>query len=196
MDWTLLSSDDGPAARWKLRWALRGSWRRAMQYSEARQRADGRWEYCCRQDGQFVPVGYCAGSDPAAALSDQDGHTMPPYHRDGHLTRHDAEACYRQYQLHHALALDACSTAARRCDAPGCETMTGAVATLGPQRFSLCDDHRTREMVAKLAGDRAGACLGPDVPKPLREADNPEPPRDFLVPFPLLIGDGGNDPDG
>ena len=39
----------------------------------AAQRADGRWEYCCRQEGQFIPVGYCAGSDPAVAPGGDDG---------------------------------------------------------------------------------------------------------------------------
>jgi hypothetical protein len=157
-----------------------------MKYTEARQRDDGRWEYCCRQGGRFLPVGYCAGFDPRVAqAADYGAENEALFHRDGHATRQEAEACYRNYELNHVLALDGPdSLEARRCEVPCCDAMTHGLATLGHQRFSLCDAHRTRDIVAQLAGDRAGACLCPQPAASASPAATDESGRSPVVPFP------------
>jgi hypothetical protein len=184
-----LFSSDGPTERWRLRWALRGAWRRTTRYTEARQRADGRWEYCCRQAGEFLPVGYCRGCDPLDT-AEPDDRTASLFHRDGHATRQEAEACYRRYELDHVLVLEGRADSPRRCEAHGCDAVTHGQATLGHQRFTLCDAHRSRGVVAELAGDRAGACLCPQTaPRPAVAALQTEPPSDLVVPFPPVAGE-------
>src|SRR5688572_10606469 len=119
-----------------------------MRYLNASKReSDGRWDYTegRREQGQFFahPIGFCGDAG--------GGH---------HETEDEARACYRRYELDCQLRFSdgATSTSRHRCRAPGCEEWTGGYAELGrSQMFILCDKHRTREVVAQLAGPHAGA---------------------------------------
>lgn len=153
-----------------------------MNYYQARQRTTGRWDYTVMNNRLVSPVGYCQGRfdtifperrDPSWSWYLDDEHyaherakVLPfaaHYHDDGHATEDEANACYRRYQLDQRLRLDGGEGghAYYRCQAPGgCTTLTNRYAELDHlSLFHLCDEHRTREVVEQLAGNRAGLSI-------------------------------------
>jgi hypothetical protein len=112
-----------------------------VNYDQPRQREDGSgWHYTTfnRRIGTF-PVGYCADHAP-------------------HATEGEARACYRDYELNERLSLDVTLGSWNPCEAPsGCETLTNRAAQIGGWTlWRLCDEHRTKGVVAELYGPLAG----------------------------------------
>lgn len=142
-------------------------------YYQALQReSDKRYDYTSSTGStQPHPIGYCAGwkemVDYGTAAWDQmlkeslvrDIEEKRPFkdkfHRDGHATAAEAEACYRQYELDHHLHFETMplekAETLHRCKAPECGEFTAGIAFLGHHRhFYLCDTHRNRVTVEKL----------------------------------------------
>lgn len=113
-----------------------------MNYHEPRQvnpdsgRPDaGKWRYTNMNDGRIWPEGYCAEGCP------------------GHDTKDGAYEHQTQYMLDHARYDGRMGDVRRKCEAEGCEEWTDAFAQVGHlQMFVLCDEHRTRGVVAGLYG--------------------------------------------
>ncbi len=74
------------------------------------------------------------------------------YHRDGHETRAEAEACYTKYQLDNELRLDGHDESQQKKCVICSEWTQGRAALLGEsfREFVLCDAHRTREHIEQL----------------------------------------------
>src|ERR1043166_3121370 len=123
-----------------------------MNYYQPREiagpdgKGTGRWHYSVRNDDWIRPVGYCA-----------DGCR-------GHETREGAYEHQTAYMLDHELRLDGnydgvqcpCEAVIESGARVGqkCEAWTSSFAEVGRpgRRFSLCDLHRNRDVVAKLYG--------------------------------------------
>lgn len=146
-----------------------------MNYDEARQRKDGRWDWTSRNGDHIHPVGYCAGwmdwtaeqaervAMPLEYLQKEqerkDGPFRQKFHTDGHATQEEAERCFYEYCLDHAAERE--WDQAQQCDFPGCETFTRK--TLHPQFMGsvvsfthLCDEHRNREGLQAARPFRGG----------------------------------------
>jgi hypothetical protein len=113
-----------------------------MNYYEPKQREDdGKWDFACYNDSQnrTWPVGRCARHAP----------------EERHDTPQEACECYRGYLLDEVLILEAGSTTSKhKCVYPGCEEYTDKVAKAGPYiRYILCDEHRTKAVVAEMTAD-------------------------------------------
>lgn len=134
-----------------------------MNCYQARQRADGRWEFTCLHEEAVVPVGYCAGwpnfeamkwsgvLPPAMVLQNQCEAWVHEewFHRDGHGTREEAETCYRRYLMDLRLDLKAKLPCIQKPCAE-CGAWTQRVAQIGNlDLVVLCEEHCTREMVEK-----------------------------------------------
>ncbi len=106
-----------------------------VNYYDARELADhSGWRFTCQNDGRIWAVGYCA-----------DGHT--------HATQLEAYECYTGYLLDTRLRLDGDHPdTQRRCAGPDCRAWTTRYGEVDMQMWDLCDEHRTREVVAKLLG--------------------------------------------
>jgi hypothetical protein len=141
-----------------------------MNYKDARQRkTDLRWDYTNHNNRTGTgPIGYCGGwaefSEETIQMFYPGGRESPhfqkedearrrfkdKYHSDGHATKEEAYACYKEYCLDHELVLDLRMSGEQRpCKV--CGAWTQGLARVGAMRyFTLCDEHRTREEVAKL----------------------------------------------
>lgn len=106
-----------------------------MNYYDARQVKDGGWRYSCRNDDKTWTVGYCTD-------------------HDAHPTKDEAYECYTRYLLDERLELDGTyADVRRRCQAPDCEEWTDRFAQVDNLRmWSLCDQHRSKDVVADLFG--------------------------------------------
>jgi hypothetical protein len=144
-------------------------------YIQALQReSDKRWDMTSGTGSSAAhAIGYCAGwrepatGEEAERLEKQlgsgfveslnrDTEAKRPhqakYHRDGHATAAEADACYQQYQLDNELEFYGKPTGKvdtlHACKRPGCSEFTAGMARLGQHRhFYLCDEHRNRETV-------------------------------------------------
>ena len=113
-----------------------------MNYHQPRQidpKADrpdaGKWHYTNMNDGRVWPEGYCAQGCP------------------GHDTKEGAYEHQTQYVLDNARYDGTDSQSKRQCQAEGCDEWTQHFAEVGMASiFFLCDQHRNREVVAKLYG--------------------------------------------
>lgn len=138
---------------------------------------DGRWDYTAGTGSSPArAIGYCAGwQDPpgaeeAARLDGRLGEGFAlrltadiekkrphqaKYHVDGHATSGEACACYREYELDNELEFKSKPTeevsTLYRCAVSRCSEFTAGVALLGRRHWPLCDLHRNRETVEKLA---------------------------------------------
>lgn len=134
-----------------------------MNYYAARQRGgNGRFDYTRMNDGVVVPVGYCLPYRPfeynqpwivpqvAEQLNKQEAQFVFKYHDDGHATAEEACACYLDYLLDHSLSLMLQGTDRRRCAVCGEPTLL--TARLDMSSWSLCQQHNTRDNVARLHG--------------------------------------------
>lgn len=118
-----------------------------MNYYEAREIADsdgvptGLWHYTCRNDDRIWPVGYCSEGCP------------------GHDSPEGAAEHYTEWLLDHILRLDGqLSDQQLRCRV--CDAWTDRFAEIDLlQTWPLCDEHRTREHVAKLLGGPVGSIV-------------------------------------
>jgi len=106
-----------------------------MNYYDARELKDhSGWRYTCMNDGRIWAVGSCAEHAP-------------------HPTQVEAYECYTQYLLDNRLRLDGQYPEAQyRCEAPECGAWTQRFAEIDHHLYTLCDEHRTREVVATLLG--------------------------------------------
>ena len=132
-----------------------------MNYLKARQRSnDQRWDYTSKNDVHIHPIGYCAGfqeyteeerkrymmSDKwyAEYVANKD-----KYHKDGHATEEEAQACYKRHQLDTEMRVSQSSSAQHKCEV--CQTWTQTGVSVGGYRmFTLCDQHANRDEVEKL----------------------------------------------
>jgi hypothetical protein len=111
-----------------------------MNYDQPRQLKEGGWHYTSMNDGRVWPIGYCRD-------------------HDGHATEDEARRCYRDYELNECLRLDGGTWANhwQKCDYPGCENLTNKPVMIGGwHRWTLCDEHRTKECCTELYGETAG----------------------------------------
>ena len=129
-----------------------------MNYYKVLQRkSDKRWDFTCTNGGKTWSTGYCAGW---REWTEEDFVRMPElrreilkleplkskYHCDGHATKEEAVACYRQYKLDVTLNLEGKSHSAQRCLV--CDEWTDHFASVdNMENFFLCDLHRTKEEV-------------------------------------------------
>jgi hypothetical protein len=116
-----------------------------MNYYEARQLKDkSGWHFTCMNDGRIWPVGYCRD-------------------HEAHDTREEAEQCFARYLLDGQReetygdwtgCVAPVDEAGTSCDTP---TKAG-LTTRQPlgHGYPLCDEHRTPEMLARLAPDSIG----------------------------------------
>lgn len=109
-----------------------------VNYDQPRQLKSGGWHYTSMNDGRIWPIGACGSHGP-------------------HETEDDARRCYRDYELSQ-VELDRTTLGSwNPCEKDGCETLTNRAATQGAWHlWRLCDEHRTREVVAELYGEMAG----------------------------------------
>jgi hypothetical protein len=97
-----------------------------MNYYEALQRRDGRWDFT--RNG--AATGYCRE------------------HEEGHATKEEASECYKEYLLDHKLRFSKMSNQQQRCAV--CKEYTEGYAEMDTSLIVLCDKHRNREEVAKI----------------------------------------------
>lgn len=111
-----------------------------MNYYQPRQvvepdRPDtGKWRYTSMNDGAVWAVGYCREDCP------------------GHDTPEEAYQHQTAYLLDRRLKLDGQWDTQHRCAYEGCGEWTDRFAEVWHRPFDLCDQHRTREIVAELFG--------------------------------------------
>ncbi len=141
-------------------------------YYEARQRdSDKRWDFTSSTgSGGTCPIGYCAGwremtAHDVARFGEGFAQSLhneieakrvhqAKYHKDGHATAEEACACYREWELDNDLKFFTKpieeAKELHRC--AECQEFTAGLACLGQHRnWYLCDAHRNRETVEKLA---------------------------------------------
>jgi hypothetical protein len=136
---------------------------------QTRQRSkDKRFDMTVSSDdeGWCHPIGYCAGwkdlsdeeykktfswaGEEMIARFKADHEKLRPfqakYHDDGHETREQAAACYREYEFDNELHFHELRDEQRKCAV--CDAWTQGYASLGEfHRFYLCDAHKNREGV-------------------------------------------------
>ena len=135
---------------------------------KVRERLDGRYDMTVSSDEEkwCHPIGYCVGwkelstdddyqkaypfatkAGMIAALRAEDEKFRPfkdKFHQDGHATRAEAEACYRDYEFQHELRFFQVEHTQHKCDV--CGIWTQGVGELGMFRFfKLCPEHANRE---------------------------------------------------
>ena len=138
-----------------------------MNHDCARQRQDGRWDWTTKNDREqgAYPLGYCRGwhdwtqeqanriGMPLAYLQQkqkqEDGPFRSKFHTDGHATKEEAERCFYEFCLDHALEFSY-DQAMYPCDVPGCETYSSKGLRYSPMgsvisQVTLCDKHCDRE---------------------------------------------------
>lgn len=139
-----------------------------MNYYDAREVQDpsspnnGRWNYTCMNSGRIWKIGYCAGwtepkrnelirtfgesfADRVSAAHEKLQEHKDRFHLDGHATKEEAYACYKQFILDSQLDLDrSMPDQMMRCLV--CHEFTQGLAFVDHiTTFVLCDKHRTRE---------------------------------------------------
>ena len=134
-----------------------------MNYYQACQREDGRWDYTRTNDGVTRPYGYCAGwveytKEDAMRLGEpellrENDLTLPfkdKYHTDGHTTETEAVLCYRQYLLDQRLRLNKVLTTTQyQCRV--CGAWTNLYAELDhTYHWPLCGQHNNLAVVENL----------------------------------------------
>ena len=140
-----------------------------MNYDQARQRAEGRWDWTTMNDGVVRPKGYCAGwryEEPLPPYLEhlqklreadrlRDEPLREKFHTDGHASAEEAVRCYYEYCLDHLhdydmrgsfLRYDTCEV----CRAPTSRgfdyrRLDGLIL-----HVALCDAHRTLDRVREL----------------------------------------------
>lgn len=149
---------------------------------QALEREGGRFDFGWTTDsGDTHPVGYCAGwlfdqraaharesiQDPEllaaqlANLAEERERAAPfraKYHEDGHATKAEAKACYREFCLDQRLLFGQDDEAQKRCEL--CGEWTEGRATLNPRgriaiEFVLCARHQNPEGVAQALEAKA-----------------------------------------
>lgn len=136
-----------------------------MNYYQARQRTDGRWDFTCMNDGQIHPVGYCHAyrpwtaevvrwhADPehaeeeAARLEAEQAPFREKYHADGHATAEEADRCWYEYELDDLRPVTY-DGAQYPCAVCGAWTQQGLRSRHETSRV-LCADHANREGFAQ-----------------------------------------------
>jgi hypothetical protein len=128
-----------------------------VNYYEARQRTDGRWDWTRMNDRQVWPDGYCHAyrewtpekvqqlglpAEVAAKYEAEQAPFRAKYHADGHPTREEAERCHYEYELDHAREGQT-SDQQFRCRI--CKAWTQSFLQIGDYNLiQLCDEHRNR----------------------------------------------------
>lgn len=123
------------------------------------QRKDGRFDFTCQYDERAFPVGYCApykewkdgelGISADSLLVKEYEKFKDKHHDNGHATREEAVACYREYLLDSKLSLNLESdNTQHKCQV--CGEWTNLSAHLDMDRWDLCSEHNNREEVEKL----------------------------------------------
>ena len=107
-----------------------------MQYREALQRKDGKWDYTVTWDKVTRPAGYCATKC------------------SGHETKEEAEECYRIYMIDNASYRNVQFDEDRRdqhhkCEICGIWTMCRAQVDPIEEHF-LCPEHLNKESLLKV----------------------------------------------
>jgi hypothetical protein len=107
-----------------------------MQYREALQRKDGKWDYAVTWDKVTRPTGYCATKC------------------SGHETKEEAEECYRIYMIDNASYRNVPFDEDRRdqhhkCEICGIWTMCRAQVDPIEEHF-LCPEHLNKESLLKV----------------------------------------------
>jgi hypothetical protein len=137
-------------------------------YQPLQRQSGGRWDYTVSSDENRSTylTGYCCGDfdtvwpiEPTTGLLDPEqwasarAEALPfasKYHGDGHATAEEASACFLEYQLDRVLTFTNDDDEQRKCQV--CGAWTTGRATVGlSRRYSLCDQHRSRQHVADLA---------------------------------------------
>ncbi len=148
----------------------------ARFYQVRQRQSDKRFDMTVSSDdeGWCHAIGYCAGwrnlvtdEDYQKAYSwagkemlknfRADHEKLLPfkdkYHKTGHATAAEAEACYEEYEFEHELRFFQLKDEQRKCEV--CETWTQGVAELGECTwFHLCPEHANVEG-AKLASAKS-----------------------------------------
>lgn len=135
-----------------------------MNYFDARQRKDKKWDYTCKNDGAIWPVGYCDKYHPMdkeacskigmpfnPAYLEKEERFKHKHHTDGHSSKEEACECYRNYLLDQQLRFSEDREdpdTLHKCAV--CKTMTSGTAEIDYQQWNLCKEHRTRDCVEKL----------------------------------------------
>ena len=142
-----------------------------MNYSAARQRKDGRWDWT--RNGHAD--GYCYawkewGDEQVARVFGSGERARERYeefakpyraaaaagkfHDTGHETKEEAVACHKAFELDFNLRVREDDPEARsqhRCRFPGCNAWTSGYVQIGAYCIiQLCADHRTREAVEQV----------------------------------------------
>lgn len=139
-----------------------------MNTYQVLERADGRFDFTRENDGVIRPCGYCHAYTPISSeavwatpemiqqWNAAEAPFAPRYHADGHATKAEAAACYRDYLLDHQLQLGLRDPLSQhRCVI--CGEWTEMHARLDMESWTLCELHNHRVEVEKLFN------LGPDV---------------------------------
>ena len=124
-----------------------------MNYYEAKQRTDGRWDYTRNNHGVGYCREYCEIDLGVVHISESEQEeyraTADKHHTDGHETEEEARECYREYLLDHRLMLNRkMENEQRKCQV--CEEWTQGFAEIDQRLFTLCDQHNNREAVETL----------------------------------------------
>jgi len=126
-----------------------------------------RWDFTGSSDeeGWCYPSGYCSGfqhPDEVDRRAEERGWPkMSPedreralahqakFHKDGHATAAEANACHDEYELDFELRFYENPDEMLKCDS--CGDFTTGRATLGDfHRLTLCQQHQTRDDVKKV----------------------------------------------
>jgi hypothetical protein len=124
-----------------------------MNYLTAMQRkVSGRWDFTCRNGLNLYPIGYCVPWERvqkahAFYSNALDESNKDKYHEDGHATKDAACECYRQYLLDNMLRFH--QAVGQHMECCVCGDLTLLRASIH-KSWPLCDEHRTREIVATL----------------------------------------------
>lgn len=146
----------------------------ARIYHVLQRDSDKRWDMTVSSDeeGWVHPIGYCAGwfdwdderhaqrhGDEFVRRAKEDQQKLLPFkggfHRDGHATSEEAEACWKKYELDVELEFRDSSSEQKKCQV--CDAWTTRYAELGHafhRRFVLCQKHATRDQVEILMEKR------------------------------------------
>lgn len=149
-----------------------------MNHDAPREKViDGTWGYTSANDGRVHAIGYCAPfhefspetirciyGDGEDGLARYEAYIAPyreaeaagKFHDGGHATKEEACECYKRYLLDFHLRFSEGPEkpdVLYKCDATGCEQFTACTGEItgdfGPH-WSLCEAHRTREVVEGL----------------------------------------------
>lgn len=136
----------------------------AQIYQALQRQSDRRWDMTCGSDEErwTHAIGYCAGWRDC---TEEEFRKIPglkaeverlrfhreKFHRDGHASAAEAEACWLRYQLDIELRFFDAKDEQRKCAV--CEVWTTGRAKLGhemPTFWPLCPEHQLRHSVENL----------------------------------------------